>query len=132
MKWRERRRACSSRAAFDESFEVAKMETERCCQHYRFDDRADLYCHLGHSAHKRIEKHHADAKVVGHGLPGDPPFTHTHDNFNVSCELGVLFQVQGRATFSGAHRSRKSRSRPFSGWARPRSRLSTVRRGNNL
>ena len=40
------------------------METERCCQHYRFDDRADLYCHLGDSAHKRIEKHHADATTA--------------------------------------------------------------------
>ena len=30
------------------------METERC-QHYRFDDGADLYCHLGDSANERIE-----------------------------------------------------------------------------
>ena len=36
-------------AAFDESFEVAKMETERC-QHYRFDDGANLYCHLAELA----------------------------------------------------------------------------------
>jgi hypothetical protein len=74
------------------------METERCCQHNRFDDRADLYCHLGDSAHKRIEKHHADAKVVGNGLPDDPPFRHTHDNFDVSCELGVRFRPQARET----------------------------------
>ena len=71
------------------------METERC-QHYWFDDGADLYCHLGDSANERIEKHHADAKVVGDGLPGDPPFRHTHDNFNVSGELGVLCRPQAR------------------------------------
>ena len=71
------------------------METQRC-QHYRFDDGADLYCHLGDSANERIEKHHADAKVVGDGLPGDPPFRHTHDNFNVRGELGVLCRPQAR------------------------------------
>ena len=65
-------------------------------QHYWFDDGADLYCHLGDSPNERIEKHHADAKVVGDGLPGDPPFRHTHDNFNVSGELGVLCRPQAR------------------------------------
>ena len=71
------------------------METQRC-QHYRFGDGADLYCHLGDSANERIEKHHADAKVVGDGLSGDPPFRHTHDNFNVSGELDVLCRPQAR------------------------------------
>ena len=66
------------------------METERRRQHYRFDDGADLHCYLGDSANERIENHDPDAKVVRHGPPGNPPFGHTHDNFDLSCELGVL------------------------------------------
>jgi hypothetical protein len=76
--------------AFDELLEIPQILAEGAGQDYRLDNRPNFDGHSRPAVRKWIENDHANAKMFGRSLPGNPTIGHAHHDQNVAFDFFAL------------------------------------------
>jgi hypothetical protein len=87
---KDREGSSSCSFSFNKPFEVAEIAAQRTGKHHRFYDGANFHSHPRGVVVERVEKHDADAKMIGHRLPCDPAVRNAHDYLDLACHFFAI------------------------------------------